>query len=103
MTWFIVKRKTEEFKISRVAVAIAIAIITWVSTIFSSISSISLLLILLYYLHYDCKLFKITRSIIEQKTDEFKMSKVVIIVIVTVVAFVLSSFLQVLSFVYQFY
>ena len=44
-----------------------------------------------------------TGSMIEKKTDEFKTSRVAVVVAITVVAFILSSFLPVLSFVHQFY
>lgn len=45
----------------------------------------------LYHLHYDCKLLKITESIIYKKIDKFRMSSTIIAIAVIVVAQVLAN------------
>ena len=97
MTWSIVKRKTDEFKMSGVAAAIAVTVEAFVFRTFSSIPSVSLLLTQLYYLHHGYKLLRITWSIVEKKTDKFKTSGIAIAVTVAVIAFVSRTFLSILS------
>ena len=105
----IIDRKIDEFKMPKVAVVVTVVVIAWVFISFSLISSISQLLILLYHFYCICKLFKITKSIVDRKTDEFKMSEVTVIIAVTMVAWVsttfslISSILSVLVLLYHLY
>ena len=97
MTWSIDEKNTDEFKTSGVAVAIAIAVVTFVSRTFSSISSVTLLLMWLYHLHHGCKLLRMTESIVEKKIDKFKMSGVAVAVAIAVIAFVSRIFSSISS------
>ena len=91
------ERKTDKFKMSKVTIAVTVAVVALVSITFLLISSVLLLLMLLYHLHYGCKLLRITRSIVERKTDKFKISGVAVAFAITVVAFVSRTFLSILS------
>ena len=92
MTWSIVEKKTNEFKTSGVVVAVAVAVVAWVSITFSPISSILPLLTLLYHLYRGYKLLGTTWYIVEKKTDKFKTSRVPIAAAVPVVAWVSITF-----------
>ena len=50
-----------------VAVAVAVAVVAFVSRTFSLVSSVSPLLTWLYHFHYGCKLLRMTWSIIDRK------------------------------------
>ena len=97
MTWSIIERKADEFKTSGVAIAVAVAVVAFVFRTFSSISSVTLSLTWLYHLHHSCKLLRMTWSIVERKTDEFKMSEIAIAVAVTMIAFVSRTFSSISS------
>ena len=71
-------KTTGEFKISKVAISVAIALIVWVSTrIFPNILCFIIKNTLYYYNHF-CKLLKITGSIVNKKVDKFKIFVVTI-------------------------
>lgn len=92
ITWFIIKKKIDKFKIYKVAAPSAVAVVAFISKTFSSILVFLPLLTWLYHLYCSCKLLKIMWCIIEKRTDEFKTSGVPVAVAIAVVAFVSRTF-----------
>ena len=90
-------KKIDKFKTSEVTVAVAVAVVAWVSTIFPLIFSNLPLLTLLYHLYCGYKVLKMTWSIIERKTDEFNTFGVTVSTAVAIVAWVSTYFLSISS------
>lgn len=76
MSWSIINRKTDKYKMSGVVVALVIIVVVFILTFFLLIQS-------LVYQFIICKLLKMTWYIVDRKTDKFRMSGIAIVVIIT--------------------
>ena len=101
MTWYIINRKTNKFKMSIVAFYYQVVFYLlncisfynfFISFIYFSIANF------LYHIYYGYKLFEKTLSNFDRKTDKFKIFWVAVSIAIVVIAFILSSFLSVLLF-----
>lgn len=96
MTQSMIDKKVDKFKKSDTTVPIVISIVAWVLANFFIYHIIENFL---YYLDYGCKLFNKTGSIVDKKTNEFTIPRLIVPMAVIIFAFVLSSCCSVLLFV----